>query len=358
VYTVGLSISEQPLTATVGVALSSGEFDPLILKGTPLPAKKRSTYRNTIDVLPTDNRGAIRIPFVQGEDRRACRNSLIGTLEILPDKAGRPVPVGSEVEVFLEVDGSQTFHVKVYVPVLDEEFPAKYLYHRPTPDLQKLREEYENELERLDALREQARGTEEKDVQAHLSALEDQDLLNDIERLLTAAEADRDALERAQRKLLDFQLTLDAVEEALNWPTLVKQANEEVQMARQVLEGAGKDEDKREAREIERELKAALQARDADVVRNRIEALSRVRFRVLARDPGFWVGWFQWCGEHKDELRDPAVGAKLLARGNRALQNNDLDGLKAVVRQLICELPEQKKQQITKGLGSTLMKAE
>lgn len=355
-YTVGLSITEQLLTSTIGVALATGEFHALIPKGTPLPAKRRYTYRNTVAVDPRDNSGAIVIPLIQGEDKRARRNHLIGALEIAASQAGRPVPVGSDVEILLEVDASQTFHLTAYVPILDEEFPATYRSHRPTPDLDKLCREYLEELDRIDKLTAEAAATGEKAAQAELAAIRKQRLVEEIQRLLEGARADRDALERAQGKLLDLQIALDSVEEALHWPVLVNRANEEIKLARRDIDGLGNDEDRREARELERELKAALEARDTDVVRDRMEALSRVRRRVLARQPEFWVGWYHWCEAHRADFRDPVVCASLFARGNRALQDNNPAELEAAVRELLDQLPD--RRLLPQGFGSTLARAD
>ena len=126
VYTVGLSIPEQPLTGTVGVALASGEFDPLIVKGTSLPARKMCPYRTTVELQPNVPDAAIRIPLLQGEERKAVRNVQIGTLIIPADKINRSVPVGSEVEITLEIASSQTYVVKAYIPHLDEDFEGTY----------------------------------------------------------------------------------------------------------------------------------------------------------------------------------------------------------------------------------------
>jgi molecular chaperone DnaK len=357
-YTVGITISEQPLTATVGLELAGGKFDRLILKGTPLPAKKRRTYKNVVGVFPQAGTGCIRTRLLQGENDHARRNHKIGELTIRPDQVGRPVPAGSDVEILLEIDESQHFYLKAFIPILDEEFPVDWDYHQPSPSLQILKSEYAIELERLAKIAEQAKALGNSAALAALEAIDRQGVVRELETLLHAAADDQDALETARHRLLDLQIGLDAVEEDLNWPALVEQAKQEIQLTKKDIESAGNDGDKREAREIERELKAALQAKDGDVTRNRMEALSRVRFRVLARDPRFWVRWFQWCEERKSEVRDPAVGAKLLAQGHRAMQNNDLELLRSAVRQLLDQMPEREQKEIEQRFGSTLMRAE
>lgn len=357
-YTVGISISEQPLTATVGLELAGGEFDPLIPKGTPLPAKKRRLYRNVVGVLPQDKTGCVRTRLLQGENKRASRNHKIGELSIPPDRVDRAIPAGCEVEILLEIDESQNYRLEAFIPILDQVFPVDWDYHQPSPNLQILKNEYAIELERLAKITLQANTLSHSTARDALDGIRRQGLIEELERLLESGEDDQDALETARHRLLDVQLALDAVEEDLNWPSLVEQSKEEIQLTKKEVENKGNDEDKREAREIERELKSALQAKDSGVTKNRVEALSRVRFRVMARNPGFWVGWFQWCEERKSEVCDPVAGAKLLAQGHRALQNEDLESLKSAVRQLLDQMPEEEQKEIKQGFGSTLMRAE
>lgn len=357
-YTMGMSISEQLLTATVGLELAGDKFDPLILKGTPLPAKKRRTYKNAVGVFPQDGAGRIATRLLQGENERARRNYKIGQLVIRPDEVGRALPAMCDVEILLEVDESQNFNLEAYIPILDQVFAADWDYHQPASDLQTLRDEYNIEVQRLADLTERAKALRQPGASAALHAIERQDLVRELGGLLRAAADDYDALETARHRLLDLQIGLDAVEEDLNWPDLVQKAKEEVEAAQAEIESAGNEEDQREAREIESELRAAIQAKDGEVVKNRMEALSDVRFRASARDPGFWVGWFQWCEERKYEVRDPAIGTKLLAQGHRALQRNDLESLKSAVRQLLAQMPEQHEKEIEQGFGSTLMRAD
>jgi len=358
-YVVGMTISEQPLTASVGVELADGEFHALIRKGTPLPARAKARYRHVAAGRAggdLDGEGRVVIPLIQGENRRACRNLLIGRVEVGGDESEQRVPPNSDVEVFLEVDSSQNFHVTVYVPILDREVRATYEYHRPTPDKRKLAAEFEAELQRRSELREKAAELAGEIPDKDLSGLWDDELVREIESLFERAEEDRDALEKTQRRLLDLQLSLDEVDEALNWPVLRREAHEELRKAWQEVKRSDESEDERELREIERDLKAAIRSRDTSVTREKVGELTGLRYRILARDPGVWVQWFQQCEERQADFRDPKVGARLLAHGRRAIERGDTEVLKAVVRQLVEQLPSEKTDRgFVEGFGSTIV---
>ena len=60
---------------------------------------------------------------------------------------------------------------------------------------------------------------------------------------------------------------------------------------------------------------------------------------VLRRRPEFWVAQFKKLVERKAEMRDQALAEQLIAQGRRAINNNDLPALQAVVRQLDSLLP-------------------
>jgi len=114
-YTVGMVITNAPLTHSFGVAMANNRPDWFFEKGTPLPASKRNTEHRTAVALKKDSpfseQNVIRIPFIEGEYRdKADRNRLNGQLEIRPDdpRVKRDIPLGSDVEITIEIDESRT----------------------------------------------------------------------------------------------------------------------------------------------------------------------------------------------------------------------------------------------------------
>ena len=66
----GLTISDPPLSRSIGVALANGERRSFIDRGTPLPAK-RTFVQYTAETLVPNTQQQLNIPIVQGERNQA-----------------------------------------------------------------------------------------------------------------------------------------------------------------------------------------------------------------------------------------------------------------------------------------------
>jgi hypothetical protein len=58
--------------------------------------------------------------------------------------------------------------------------------------------------------------------------------------------------------------------------------------------------------------------------------------------------------EHVKSMRDVAQAEQLVTQGRRAINNNDVDALKAANRQLLSMLPREEQQTIDKRVGHVL----
>ena len=93
-----------------------------------------------------------------------------------------------------------------------------------------------------------------------------------------------------------------------------------------------------------------------DILQQKVRNLSQLGMEVLMKKPEFWVAHFErLAGEYKDNMRDQAEAERLIAQGYRAINNQDVEGLRTAVRQLYGLLPDS----VTGDLGgyrSTIMK--
>lgn len=61
--------------------------------------------------------------------------------------------------------------------------------------------------------------------------------------------------------------------------------------------------------------------------------------RIVLQQPGFWVGYLEYLGEQRAQMTDIAAAQRLFTQAQKAVASNDLEALKAAVRQLIALLP-------------------
>jgi molecular chaperone DnaK len=352
-YTIGIAPTAPPLIHSMGVALANNEVKIFHEKGVTLPARQRKDLKTALML----HRGAadekLKVPVIEGDNVRADRNRLIGYLEINATEIKRDVPASSDVEVTIEVDESRIVKTSAYIPLLDQEFEAVLKLAKTTPDVKALEEDLAREKQRLENARQKAEETGDPNAQRILTQRVDGErMVQNVETSLSAARGDADAGDKAQNRLLDLKIAVDEVENALEWPTLVKEAEAKLENARKIANDYGDDEGKRRFAQLEKETRAAIQGRDVDQVRRKLDELDTLAIRILVERPEFWVSFFQNLEERKSSMRDRAQADQLFAQGNRAMQNNDLPRLKAVVQQLLSLLPVDQQAEMRGGFGS------
>jgi len=355
-YTIGISISNPPLTHSIGVSLANNEMQVLLKKGASLPARARVFHRTTIYIKKGQSKTILRIPFVEGEDtRRADRNNLIGYLEVPGDKIKRDVPVGSEVEITIIIDEDRQTKTKAFIPILDEEFEGIHSLSSNTPGLEELAREVGQENARFKRITVQANQIQDIKALEIIQNIGKENILHDIESALAAAKGgEQNAADRCYNRLLDLKKAIDKIEDILEWPLLVEEGNQKLKNARSTLEKYGKNEDLLSLNVLEKEIEIAIEKRDPDLLHHKIEEVSNLEITVQAKHPEFWVGFFYYLTEQKSLMNDQPVAGQLLDQGNRAIKNNDIDGLQSAVRQLIKLLPAALQQE-ARGYGGNTM---
>ncbi|MGO4884397.1 MAG: Hsp70 family protein [Bryobacteraceae bacterium] len=354
-YKIGMVITDPPLTHTVGVALANNEMRLFAEKGTPLPHRKRDFLRTAFDAKAGQKGDAIRVPVVEGGNlRRANRNHLIGVLVVEGTRLRRDVPAGSEVEVVIDIDQSRLIRTKAYIPYLDEEFETVLKFKGEEVTAEKLKTDLAAEKKRLDEVWTKVNNTNDEKARTILRKIDGERMVHDVEAALDAAQGDKDAADKCAKRLLDLRNAIDEAEDALEWPVLAAEAEDSIKRTNEVLAAYGKPPDKEQGSSFVAELRDVLKTRDPDLTRNKMDALLRLRVRILREQPGWWVGWLETLEKQKNTLRDRDQAAALINQARRAVNNNDLAGLKAAVQQLWDLMPADQRTG-DMGFGSTVI---
>ena len=355
-YKYGMLIAEPPLTHTVGVALANNEMDVMFRKGDPLPDRRRKIYRTAYEAKRGQSEVVIKIPVVEGENTsRADRNRHIGDLEIDASEISRDVPAGSEVEVTIEISESRIMRAEAYIPFLDQEIEKIIDVKKVLADPDSLKEELEREKSRLETVNEKAQETNDPKALEVLGNIQAENIVHDVESLLNASYADKDARDGCQKRLLDLKEALDKAEDALEWPVLLVQAENELKDAKKIINEYGDAKHRQDLQVLEKETRHAIDVRDPDLLRSKIQEVSGLNSRILHEQPGFWVGMLRLLEERKATMQDASQTDQYFDHAQRAINSNDLEALKSAVRQLIGQLPAEEQQEFAKGFGSTIL---
>jgi len=339
-YTLGVTPEENPPAAmTIGVGLANGGVATYVKKGTKLPFRKSMDHYTTLLLRNGHAEDELRIPLLEGEHPRAERNHGIGVMTIKGSDIRRDLPSGSQIEITLIMDASQQVRVQAYVNSLDEDFEISFDPQMKHNSLAELRKDAEQQKERLAGVRKKAERMEALKAQAALSRIEGQELVGHVDSLIEAVANDPDAVAELDRKVRDLAAAVDDVEDSVEWPDLLEKAEEAQKNAERVVGEYGETGDRNRLRSLKEELQRAIDAGDSDLLRRYIDELFGLYLDVLERQPGFHVGRFDWLVERMQSMRDPGQAEQIVAQGRRAINNNDIEALKAANRQLMSLLP-------------------
>ncbi len=352
VYTIGAVIEEQPLLKSIGLGKADNTVDWFFKAGMGLPQKKRSSYKTTVALKSGQPGEKFVIPIVEGENESADRNRCVGMLEIDSSMIRRDLPMGADVEVTLRISESRTLTLEAYFPLLDEDFTKQMDVEKSQADAAEIEQTLRREKDRLADLKEKADDAGENDVTGELEQLESDRELNDAAR---AAKGDPAAAEKAQARLLEFQLKLDAAEEKLKWPALVAEARE-LQEDLKSLAGEHGTRDHQDKVEDWSELVESIIAKkQTERLSKRIEEGWSLHSQILVSLPGFWVGQFRRMEGDRNRFSDAEAAERLLERGRSYMQQNNIEGLTDVVRKLWNLLPREEAERAQRGIGATIM---
>ncbi len=356
-YTVGVIVEEQPIINNLGVAMSDNKVGVHFTKGQGLPAKNTRSYRTTVGLRRGESGSVVKIPVVEGNRDLADRNILIGSIEITPDKIDRDLPAGSEVEVTLRMDASRLLTVVAYVPLLDEEFPAKIELGGKVrqPDLQVLRQEWNRELARLADLKQGLEEAGDRQAVEALRQLELSEATRNLKQRFSGEGADFDALLKADRELIEFKVLLDDIAGRVAWPVCVREAENWLADLDRIVGPHSPAEEKARVQALRDQVRAIVADRREDRLKKKIGELADVYSTILYRQPASWIAYFESLARSHLLMKDPARAGTLVQEGRVHVSSNDLVGLKNIVFQLQNLLPANVAAQVRRGYGSGLL---
>lgn len=356
-YMIGVVPDPNPPAArSIGVGLANGRMATYIKKGDKLPKRKAIEHMTTLAIRAGQAEDELRIPFIEGENPRAERNHGIGTMTLRGTDMPHDLPAGTTLEITLIMDKNNLIRVQGYIPLLDEDIEEisfdPEMVHGSADELHR---ETSAQRKRLDAVRDKARDSA-NGAQSAIASIDQQGLLTRIDDLSNAAKVDPDSVSELDRKLRQLAASIDEAEDALEWPSLLKELDVSRADADKLIDGLGDDQDRRRLEALKGEAQLAVDSGDPETLRRVIEELDRLWFIVADRQPAYHIGRFERMVEALPNMRDRNQAERLIAQGNRAVSNGDTESLRAAIRQLASLLPRDEQRTVdSEKVGDTLL---
>ncbi len=353
-YTLGLVPDKPPLSNTIGIGLATEDMCPYIRKGTKLPARGTNDHRTVVALRAGHAEDVLHITVLEGENARAVRNHLIGKMTITGADIRRDLPVGSQVEVTVNIDESQRVKVQAYVSALDEEFGVAFSLQMSHESLDELRKQVAEQQTRLKAARGKLGKNRSPKADAALARIEDEQLVRQVDGLVASAAQNPDGLQQLDRRVRDLASAVDEVEDAAEWPGLIELAEKNKTDCEGMVNDHGEPSDRNRLSALLTEHQRAVESGDPGMLKRVADDFDILWFSVVERLTAYHVGRFNRLVERLKSMRDVEQAEQVIAQGRRAINNNDVDSLKAANRQLANLLPREEQASVDQRVGGVI----
>jgi molecular chaperone DnaK len=333
----GVSIGEPPLARTIGVARADDAVVAYFDRGAPLPIRKTFTLR-TVDNVSLTSDYALRVPIVQGDFPFAHLCRLVGVIEIPASSLKAALPIGSAVELTLEVDRGGALSAKAFLPGQNLVFDHVEQLVAPQTSPEKMALLLDELAERAAALRGKAFRDGQRSPLVTLAEFET--TLAGVRRDLDAARGgDQDAAEKARRSLIDADGMLGDIEAANAWPELTARVYEAHSKTVFWLDRHGTDPERRALVHAMDSVERALRAKNPREVERQLNAMRTIRLSAYLRDPQAWEWELDAAADRASQCGDPKKAQALVRRARAAQESGNRRELETAVRELWQLLP-------------------
>jgi len=331
----GLTIGDPPLSRTVGVALADDSVRVYFERGAPLPAR-RTFMHHTVETIARTTGASppiLKIPIVQGELSRAHLCRLVGALEIPGSGISATLPVGSQVELTLELDRGGHLSARAFVPALKQVF--EHVAHLLVPDAapEVLTRSMAELRARMSVLRAEAQRRNAIHMIGKLTFVDC--AISEAERDVEAAKGgDLDAGQKARRSLIDAEGILDECDAEKRWPELDVEARLALSSAASLVTSYGTKAEQKLLHEATDAVERARKERDAVELERQLLVVRHLASAAFHRDPESTAWLFENAASEVGRATDLVRAQQLVKDGRRAIERGDTGALRTIVKQL------------------------
>ncbi|MBX7115232.1 MAG: Hsp70 family protein [Myxococcaceae bacterium] len=347
----GMTLADPPISRTLGVALADNRVRVYVERGAPLPTKRTFRHQTAETLVKGDGDARLKIPIVQGEYEKASLCRLVGVLSIEASELKDTLPVGSAIDVTIELDRGGRLQASALVERTKQLFERVDRLALPDANPQALTAFFERITRQLPEAQQGAVRLGSASAMAGLYDVEE--ALPRIRTDIAAAKnGDADAGQRAMRSLLEADAQLDSVAKLAEWPAMEAEAQQELSNAADWASDLGSDTEYQALKRLEVRTAQALESRNTLEVERCCKQLRVFSRNLYNRVPEVWAGWLEHLAARVHEASRPGEAQSHITAGRAAAAKRDIQGLKRACSALEDLLPiEAKKRRESHGSG-------
>lgn len=354
--THGLSVSGMPLPHSISVAIARKDHvagavtnvcDTVVMKGTPLPIHKSidGVYK-TARKLKKGEEASLGIKVLEGESEIPDRNTFLTELGLKGTDLPYDLPEHTPIDLTFDMNESRELSVTAYIPLIDMTLEARLQLHDEKIDVDSLEADLAAQVARA------------KRVSESCSPEENKKLSNTIQSTKTSianAHIDEDEKRKANKQIKDLKTELDKVEKDKEMPQLITEFNERAEHVEKIVNEYADEKSKKENLEqltrIKAEGQTAIANSDKHLLTRINEQLEELATKAIFSNPATWVYQFNKLKAKPAAFTDKREAAYYIEKGEKAIEDSDVDELKRCVRNLINLLPDTEQELANENLA-------
>lgn len=336
----GVSISDPPLSRSIGISLADGTVKTFIDRGTPLPAK-RSFVQSTVDSLTPNSDQEIIIPIVQGERRKAqfCRK--VGELVIKANRLDAALPMGSEIEITIQVDRGGDLKAQAFITSHNALIQGVAQLQFTSLDPNALKASCYSINSRVNALQKQAFRNRDENQIAILQTI--MASLSSLFKQFELLDVDLDACQRLSKQLMDIEVQIEQIEGQDQLSVLADECENAYFNAMHMVQEYGDSIEKKLLEKYVQQYENAIKYNRQEELERLVEKFDQIFNAAHKRSPNFWRDIFSYWAAKHHMATDLKRARKIIEEGRRAINKNDRLALEALTMELYNLLPAKEK---------------
>ena len=334
VITHWVSVAGVPISYSVSIALrkksllsdKAEEYCEVIFeKWLTLPVEKTVTYHTAKELKKWDTENALPIRIYEWESKKTDRNQLICELILRWTDVPFSLPEGTEVDITIKIDVSNTVHVSAYFSDIDYYIEAVWRTKWDEEiSTKQMKNDIESEQERFNAMKK------------HLSSDEKSELNEMFEEFEEQADSDdEDTKRKTNAWIKKIKMKLDKYEVNTEWNQMVEKYEEKLQSVKDLAkELDGEDIILDELKNLQEEWKEAIENKDREKLENVVEQLGSLTSKLFLNTPDWLKMLLAHAYERRYEAIDVARINQVFDRAAQYIKTNNVTWMRDCLREI------------------------
>jgi molecular chaperone DnaK len=315
----------------------------LFTKNAVLPSKTKITVEVGKTIIKGSTDG-IYIIVVEGpSNRHFSTNKPIGKLSVTGDKLTRDLIRGTDVDLTIEMSESRDLTISAFLNGTGQEFSQVFAPQQREVSSKMLASEILLLETKLQSEIEDANNLGNRDTAENLGKVLDgvQELIGSAADLAADDVTDKKfQLEDKKRKLAQDMFELTSGKRLSQMKANYIDVKAEVQ---EIVRESGNDRENHLVSEILAREQVFINSSSPEKIKEAIDELERVRWKILLRTPDFLKGMFQNLMEKRTSMNDQIQATQLIENGKRAIERGDFEALNQINSRLWDLMPTKEK---------------